>query len=148
MHNMLCVTDVYLRKICDISSSGFAFECESSECNCSSCFFTTPCPPVWNGTFTINIFCFSKAGLKPICEFMTFNFSMQAIDQVSACCAAFSSLSCLLCPSWLLGVCSVEDPSGDCVGDCANVFIIRPCHCCITNSLAAAVLKVSAEFSS
>jgi pyruvate dehydrogenase E1 component beta subunit len=23
-----------------------------------------------------------KAGLKPICEFMTFNFSMQAIDQV------------------------------------------------------------------
>ena len=24
-----------------------------------------------------------QAGLKPICEFMTFNFSMQAIDQVS-----------------------------------------------------------------
>ena len=25
---------------------------------------------------------FFQAGLKPICEFMTFNFSMQAIDQV------------------------------------------------------------------
>jgi len=25
--------------------------------------------------------CF-QAGLRPICEFMTFNFSMQAIDQV------------------------------------------------------------------
>ena len=25
----------------------------------------------------------AMAGLKPICEFMTFNFSMQAIDQVS-----------------------------------------------------------------
>ena len=24
-------------------------------------------------------------GLRPICEFMTFNFSMQAIDQVSCC---------------------------------------------------------------
>jgi len=24
----------------------------------------------------------AMAGLKPICEFMTFNFSMQAIDQV------------------------------------------------------------------
>ena len=24
-------------------------------------------------------------GLRPICEFMTFNFSMQAIDQVSSC---------------------------------------------------------------
>jgi len=24
-----------------------------------------------------------QAGLRPICEFMTFNFSMQAIDQVS-----------------------------------------------------------------
>lgn len=23
-----------------------------------------------------------QAGLRPICEFMTFNFSMQAIDQV------------------------------------------------------------------
>lgn len=23
-----------------------------------------------------------QAGLKPVCEFMTFNFSMQAIDQV------------------------------------------------------------------
>ena len=79
---------------------------------------------------------------------MTFNFSMQAIDQVSACCAAFPSLSCLLCPSWLLGVCSVEDPNCDCVGDCANVFLIRPCHFSITSFLAAAVLKVSAEVSS
>lgn len=26
--------------------------------------------------------CPSQAGLRPICEFMTFNFSMQAIDQV------------------------------------------------------------------
>ena len=26
----------------------------------------------------------AMAGLKPICEFMTFNFSMQAIDHVSA----------------------------------------------------------------
>ena len=25
---------------------------------------------------------FNQAGLRPICEFMTFNFSMQAIDQV------------------------------------------------------------------
>lgn len=25
----------------------------------------------------------AMAGLRPICEFMTFNFSMQAIDQVS-----------------------------------------------------------------
>jgi len=24
-----------------------------------------------------------QAGLRPICEFMTFNFSMQAIDQVN-----------------------------------------------------------------
>ena len=27
-------------------------------------------------------FVFFQAGLRPICEFMTFNFSMQAIDQV------------------------------------------------------------------
>ena len=27
-------------------------------------------------------FLLQKAGLKPICEFMTFNFAMQAIDQV------------------------------------------------------------------
>lgn len=26
--------------------------------------------------------CLLQAGLRPICEFMTFNFSMQAIDQV------------------------------------------------------------------
>jgi pyruvate dehydrogenase E1 component beta subunit len=26
----------------------------------------------------------AMAGLKPICEFMTFNFSMQAIDHVRA----------------------------------------------------------------
>ena len=26
----------------------------------------------------------AMAGLKPICEFMTFNFSMQAIDHVSS----------------------------------------------------------------
>ena len=26
----------------------------------------------------------AMAGLRPICEFMTFNFSMQAIDQVSS----------------------------------------------------------------
>lgn len=28
------------------------------------------------------MFLFFQAGLRPICEFMTFNFSMQAIDQV------------------------------------------------------------------
>ena len=31
---------------------------------------------------TINSIFFYQAGLRPICEFMTFNFSMQAIDQV------------------------------------------------------------------
>ena len=28
------------------------------------------------------VYVFLQAGLRPICEFMTFNFSMQAIDQV------------------------------------------------------------------
>lgn len=27
----------------------------------------------------------AMTGLRPICEFMTFNFSMQAIDQVNCC---------------------------------------------------------------
>jgi len=31
--------------------------------------------------FLISFFVF-QAGLRPVCEFMTFNFSMQAIDQV------------------------------------------------------------------
>lgn len=32
--------------------------------------------------FLISNCCLLQAGLRPICEFMTFNFSMQAIDQV------------------------------------------------------------------
>lgn len=36
---------------------------------------------IWMGfILLINVL---QAGLKPICEFMTFNFAMQAIDQVS-----------------------------------------------------------------
>jgi len=29
-----------------------------------------------------SIACYMQAGLRPVCEFMTFNFAMQAIDQV------------------------------------------------------------------
>lgn len=32
----------------------------------------------------------AMAGLRPICEFMTFNFSMQAIDQVNITTSIFS----------------------------------------------------------
>lgn len=32
----------------------------------------------------------AMAGLRPICEFMTFNFSMQAIDQVKGKYVSFS----------------------------------------------------------
>jgi len=31
---------------------------------------------------TTELWCCVQAGLRPICEFMTFNFSMQGIDQV------------------------------------------------------------------
>lgn len=36
----------------------------------------------------------AMAGLRPVCEFMTFNFSMQAIDQVWRVWASFQCLSC------------------------------------------------------
>jgi len=30
----------------------------------------------------LSFMCDMQAGLRPVCEFMTFNFAMQAIDQV------------------------------------------------------------------
>ena len=36
---------------------------------------------LWNGKCWF-IFVLLQGGLRPICEFMTFNFSMQAIDHV------------------------------------------------------------------
>lgn len=33
-----------------------------------------------------HVVCAIQAGLRPVCEFMTFNFSMQAIDQVRYVC--------------------------------------------------------------
>jgi hypothetical protein len=33
-----------------------------------------------------HVVCGVQAGLRPVCEFMTFNFSMQAIDQVRYIC--------------------------------------------------------------
>lgn len=40
----------------------------------------------------------AMAGLRPICEFMTFNFSMQAIDQVSHKKNTISFYDCRLIP--------------------------------------------------
>ena len=41
----------------------------------------------------LNHYC-SQAGLRPICEFMTFNFAMQAIDQVGEFFLEFWSVDC------------------------------------------------------
>jgi len=54
--------------------------------------------------------CVLQAGLRPVCEFMTFNFSMQAIDQVQTIVFELSNSYnlCYIVASWIWRVDLVE----------------------------------------